>query len=339
MAKTALVTGVTGQDGSYLAEHLLHEGYEVHGLVRRTSTDSMKNLNIALKHKQFHVVAGELDDPSLLSGLIAAHKYDEVYNLGAMSFVRHSFDNPIQAARVNYLGCVTLIEAIRHHSPDTRYYQASTSEMYGGIQQEAYSEQSYFYPRSPYGVAKLAAYWHTRNARDGYGLFACNGILFNHSGPRRGPEFVTQKVAMAAKEYQRICQSHGYAKGFMLEMGNMDALRDWGDSRDFIRGMHLMLQQDFPDDYVLATGETHSVREMTEFLFELAGTKIRWTGRGLNEVGINDDDNVIIRINPAHYRPTEVGVLLGDAAKARSQLGWQREISFKQMLTDMFNSV
>lgn len=341
--KRALVTGVTGQDGSYLAELLLDKGYLVDGLVRRASRRDESNLFKVRKHPRFRTVTGDLEDSTRMSGIIKDGQYDEVYNLGAQSFVRYSFDNPIQAAHVNYLGCVYLVESIKQHSPQTRFYQASTSEMYGGVLQSTFlDENTRFHPRSPYGVAKLAAYWHVRGARDGYGLFTCNGILFNHESPRRGDEFVTQKVVKAAAEYKGWNlwgeDRDGDDKVPLLEIGNMEACRDWGDARDYVHGMWLMLQNDKAGDYVLATGKAHSVRDLVEKSFEMAGTKIRWEGEGVDEVGYDDFDTPIVKINAEHYRPTEVDVLLGNSQKARDTLGWNPRITFEGMIQDMFDA-
>lgn len=339
--KRALVTGCTGQDGSYLCELLLGKGYHVDGLVRRSSRRDESNLMIVNRHSNFRIVHGDLEDATRMSGIIKDGQYDEVYNLGAQSFVHYSFDNPVQAAHVNYLGCVYLVEAIKQHSPNTKFYQASTSEMYGGIKNGFLNEKTRFHPRSPYGIAKLAAYWHTRNNRDGHDLFACNGILFNHGSPRRGIEFIEQKVVNAAALYKGWITWGDYMGRDtvpVLEIGNMEASRDWGDARNYIYGMYLMLQHDIPDDYVLATGESHSVRELVEKAFSLAGTEIRWEGEGVDEIGYDDLDYPIVRINPQHYRPTEVNILLGDSKKAREILGWQPETSFDAMVQDMFNA-
>jgi len=340
--KKALVTGITGQDGSLLAELLLPKGYEVHGLVRRVSVPNRKNMEML---DSVIIIEGDLEDGTKMSGIIKDGQYDEVYNLGAMSFVKYSFENPIQTHLTNCLGVINLVQAIRRFSPQSRFYQASTSEMYGGgvcpeLYQDGYHEGSAFHPRSPYGEAKLAAYWHVRNARDGYGLHMSNGILFNHESPRRGIEFVTQKVASAAAGYWVWLNrsTHVRGKAPMLRVGNIDAKRDWGDARDYVVGMWLMLQQSEPGDYVLATGEAHTVREMIEACFKEVGTEIDWDGEGQDEVAFDRYGNLVISINPEFYRPTDVDCLIGNAKKARKILGWRPEISFEEMMIAMVDN-
>jgi len=338
--KKALVTGITGQDGSYLAEELLIKGYEVHGLVRRVSVPNTRNLWMLQNGVTF--VEGDLEDGTKISGIVKDGQYDEIYNLGAMSFVKYSFENPIQTHLTNCIGVINLVQAIRRFSPHSRFYQASTSEMYGGVAcpQGGYTEESVFHPRSPYGEAKLAAYWHVRNARDGYGLHASNGILFNHESPRRGIEFVTQKVATAAAKYGAWLGKSpaNRLNSPTLKVGNMDAKRDWGDARDYVKGMWLMLQQDQPDDYVLATGKTHSVREMIEICYRYVGVDLRWVGEGASEIGCDEDDNVVVQINPEFYRPTEVDCLIGNAGKAKKVLGWEPEWTFEDMMIAMVDN-
>lgn len=344
MMKKALVTGITGQTGSYLAELLSTKGYEVHGLVRRVSVPNRRNMFMLQNVK---IIEGDLEDGTKISGIIKDGQYDEIYNLGAMSFVKYSFENPVQTFLTNTMGVIHLTQAIRHFSPHTKILQASTSEMYGGVACPAlgYTEESPFHPRSPYGEAKLAAYWNIRNIRDGYNLFACNAICFNHESPRRGIEFVTQKVATAAAAYKQYIDMSPHAKANKLNVavpalfiGNMDAKRDWGDARDYCRGMYLMLQQNKSDDYILATGKTHSVREMIEICYREAGTKIFWEGRGKDEVGKDRDGTIIVRVNPDFYRPTEVNCLIGDASKAKRVLGWEPEISFEDMMIAMVDN-
>jgi GDPmannose 4,6-dehydratase len=344
--KKALVTGVTGQDGSYLAELLIGKGYQVDGLVRRLSVPNRANIQYLLTDTSapFKLIEGDLEDPTRISGIIKDGQYDEVYNLGAMSFVHYSFDNPVQVANTNYLGNVYLLDAIRRDSPQTKFYQASTSEMYGGLSADSYNEDSAFHPRSPYGVAKLAAYWNTRNARDGYGIFACNGILFNHESPRRGKEFVTQKVAQGVARIRAKMSFSSGAPDMLLkdsdviELGNLDGCRDWGHAKDYVRGMYMMMQHDTPDDYVLATGTAYSVRQLCEFAFGALGLNLCWS-HDLSSGYLRIDGKLIkvVTTNDVHKRPTEVDILIGDAMKAESVLGWEPEYSFKRLVREMVN--
>ena len=337
--KTALITGITGQDGSYLADFLLKEKKYKHviGLVRRTATDSQVNIQHLRDHPNLTLVSGDLEDGSYLARLFTIYRIDECYNLAAQSFVRYSFDNPVSTISANLIGVVNLLEGIRNSSPGTRFYQASTSEMYGGLAEEAYSENHDFHPRSPYGTSKLAAFWHTVNMREAAGLFACNGILFNHESPRRGLEFVTQKVVEAAIDYLDWKNAGENGAPPLLSLGNLEAKRDWGHALDYVRGMWMMLQQESPDDYVLATGETQSVRKLVETTFNnpSIGTDVRWEGDGTEEVGKDGKGRIIVNINPVHYRPTEVDVLLGNASKAEKRLGWKRMFSFEDLINDM----
>ena len=308
--KTALITGITGQDGSYLAEFLLEKGYRVVGMVRRTSTinfDRIAHIQDALE-----IVQGDLLDQSSLTDTIRDHRPDEVYNLAAQSFVPTSFNQPVLTGEFTALGVTRMLEAVRQVKPDTRFYQASSSEMFGKVAEVPQRETTPFHPRSPYGVAKVYGHWITINYRESYNLFACNGILFNHESPRRGLEFVTHKVTYAAARIK-----HGLQRE--LHLGNLDARRDWGFAGDYVRGMWLMLQQDKPDDYVLATGETHSVRELCEVAFR--------------RVGLNWQDHVVT--DTRHYRPAEVDLLIGDAAKARTALGWQPKVAFQELIEMM----
>jgi GDPmannose 4,6-dehydratase len=340
--KTALITGVTGQDGSYLAENLLKKQNYKHviGLVRRRSADGVNRLEQIQTHPALTIMQGELEDAGLLARLFSVYRIDECYNLAAQSFVRYSFDNPVATAMTNYIGVINLLEAIRHHSPNTRYYQASTSEMFGGLTEEYLSENHSFHPRSPYGTSKLAAYWHAVNMREAYGLFTCNGILFNHESPRRGSEFVTQKIAAAAVRFRAWKNSGGMGEPPVLRLGNLEARRDWGHAQDYVEGMRLMLQEEEPGDYVLATGQAHSVRDFVELSFAHpeVGVKIRWKGEGLNEVGSDADGRVLVAIDPVHYRPSEVHVLLGDWKKARECLGWKPQFSFEDMVDQMIRA-
>jgi GDPmannose 4,6-dehydratase len=311
--KTALITGVTGQDGSYLAEFLLEKGYRVVGMVRRTSTvnfDRIKHIQ-----DQIEIVQGDLLDQSSLMEIIRAYQPDEVYNLAAQSFVPTSFSQPVLTGEFTALGVTRLLEAIRHVKPDARFYQASSSEMFGKVVEVPQRETTPFYPRSPYGVAKVYGHWITVNYRESYGMFACSGILFNHESPRRGLEFVTHKVTHAAARIKLGLQRE-------LRLGNLEARRDWGYAGDYVRGMWLMLQQDQPDDYVLATGETHSVRELCEVAF--------------GHVGLDWRDYVVV--DPKHYRPAEVDLLVGDASKARRVLGWEPSVNFEQLVRMMVDA-
>ncbi|MCA9411806.1 MAG: GDP-mannose 4,6-dehydratase [Candidatus Omnitrophica bacterium] len=340
--KTALITGVTGQDGSYLAEFLLEkQGYRnVIGLTRRKAQPSDRNLKRLIPHPSAILVEGNLEDGVFLSQLFSTYKIDECYNLAAQSFVAYSFKNPVGTLMANTLGTMNLLEAIRHHSPGTRYYQASTSEMYGGFQDTPMSEKHDFHPRSPYGTSKLAAYWHTVNMREAFGLFACNGILFNHESPRRGEDFVTQKIVRGAVAYKRWKEDGEKGESPVLKLGNLEAKRDWGDARDFVRGMWLALLQEEPGDYVLATGKARSVREFVEIAFRhpQIAAKIYWEGKGQDEIGRDEKGRKVLEVDPQFYRPSEVNVLLGDWTLAREKLGWSPEISFDNTVNDMVHS-
>jgi GDPmannose 4,6-dehydratase len=311
--KTALVTGITGQDGSYLAEFLLEKKYRVLGMVRRTSTINFDRI----KHIQddVEIVQGDLLDQSSMMEIMREYQPDEVYNLAAQSFVPTSFTQPVLTGEFTALGVTRILEAIRHVKPDARFYQASSSEMFGKVQEVPQRETTPFYPRSPYGVAKLYGHWITINYRESYNLFACSGILFNHESPRRGLEFVTHKVTHAAARIKLGQQKQ-------LRVGNLEARRDWGFAGDYVRGMWMMLQQDKPDDYVLATGETHSVQELCEVAF--------------SRVGLNWQDHVVI--DPKYYRPAEVDLLIGDPTKAGHMLGWKPEITFKSLVEMMVDA-
>ncbi len=344
--KVALITGVTGQDGSYLAELLLEKGYEVHGIKRRASlfnTDRIDHLyqDPHAINKNFYLHYGDLSDTSNLVRLIQHTQPDEVYNLGAQSHVAVSFDAPEYTADVDAIGTLRILEAIRilGLTKKTRFYQASTSELYGLVQEIPQKETTPFYPRSPYAVAKLYAYWITVNYREAYGIYACNGILFNHESKRRGETFVTRKITRALANI-----SQGIEK--CLYLGNLDSLRDWGHAKDYVYMQWLMLQQDSPEDYVIATGHQYSVREFVRRSAKCLGLEVGFEGVGVNEVArviaITGDANksvkvgdVIVQVDPTYFRPTEVDTLLGDPAKARSQLGWQPRISLDQMIEEM----
>jgi GDPmannose 4,6-dehydratase len=336
MPKVALITGVTGQDGAYLAESLLNKGYIVHGLRRRSSSFNSGRIehlyhDLHEANVRFFLHYGDLTDATNLIRLVQQIEPDEVYNLAAQSHVYVSFETPEYTANSDGLGTLRLLEAIRALGLEkkTRFYQASTSEMYGKVQEIPQRETTPFYPRSPYGVAKLYAYWITVNYREAYGMHASNGILFNHEGPTRGETFVTRKITRAVAAITNGRQDKLY-------LGNMDAKRDWGHARDYVEGMWLMLQQAAPDDYVLATGETHSVREFVEKAFAEAGHSIVWKGSGKDEVGHDaKTGKVLVEVDPRFFRPTEVDILIGDATKAREKLGWQPKIKFEQLVREM----
>lgn len=336
--KVALITGTTGQDGSYLSELLLSKGYEVHGIVRRHSTHGTAKIDHILNdlnyNGKFFLHYGDLTDSNNLTALISKIKPDEVYNLAAQSNVGTSFEIPEYTAEVTGVGVVRLLEALRHIKPEAKFYQASTSELFGGLPGTApQSELTKFHPRSPYAAAKLYAYWITVNYRESYGMFACNGILFNHESPRRGADFVTRKITLAVA---KITQGGGQEK---LSLGNLNSKRDWGFAGDYVEGMWRILQQDKPDDYVLATGETHTVREFVEAAFEQVNIKIRWEGEGVDEKGYCEKTGkLLVDVNPKFFRPAEVDLLLGDPTKAEKNLGWRRKVSFKDLVKIMVES-
>ena len=334
MSKVALITGITGQDGSYLAELLLEKGYEVHGIIRRHSTiatDRIDHLveDASLKDR-FFLHFGDLTDSSNLAMLIMKIKPEEVYNLGAQSHVAVSFEVPEYTAEATGVGTIRLLEAIRQSGLDIRFYQASTSELFGGLPDTApQSEKTPFYPKSPYGAAKLYSYWITVNYRESYNMYACNGILFNHESPRRGEIFVTRKITMAVASIMA-------GKQEKLSLGNMDAKRDWGFAGDYIEGMWRMLQQDEPRDYVLATNETHTVREFVELAFAEVGIEIEWKGTGEEEKGYDKKTGrLMVDVDPRYFRPAEVELLWGDATKAETELGWERKVSFRKLVEMM----
>ena len=325
--KHALITGITGQDGSYLAELLLEKGYEVYGIMRRKSVVDYGN--VAHLRDQIHFIYADMTDIVSLISAMRISQADEVYNLAAQSFVATSWEQPLATAEIDAIGVTNLLEAIRTVKPDARYYQASTSEMFGKVQAIPQDENTPFYPRSPYGVAKLYGHWITKNYRESFGLFTCSGILFNHESERRGKEFVTRKITDAAARISLGLQE-------FVELGNLDAKRDWGHSKDYVRAMWLMLQQDTPDDYVVATGETRTVREFAECAFRAVGIELEWQGEGVDTVGINKaNGKTVVKVNKKFYRPAEVELLLGNPAKAEQKLGWKREISFDELVTRM----
>ena len=328
--KKALISGLTGQDGSYLAELLLEKGYEVHGIVRRSSSFNTGRIDHIIgnpEHKdRFFFHHGDLTDPSNLNRLLEKIQPDEIYNLAAQSHVKVSFDLPDYTAQVDALGTLRFLDAIRETRIDTRFYQASTSELFGKVREVPQSETTPFYPRSPYGVAKLYGYWIIVNYREAYDLFACNGILFNHESPRRGETFVTRKITRAAARIRAGLQES-------LSLGNLDARRDWGYAPEFVEGMWRMLQQDEPDDFVLATGETHTVREFTSLAFRELGMELEWHGSGADEKGVDPvSGKTLVTVDPEYYRPTEVDLLIGDPSKARQQLGWEAQTRFEDLV-------
>ena len=323
----ALITGITGQDGSYLAELLLEKGYEVHGIVRRSSLINTHRIDHIYDKIQLHY--GDLTDSGSIISLVQKIKPTEVYNLAAMSHVKVSFEIPEYTGEVDALGTLRLLEAIRLLDHECKFYQASTSELYGLVQEVPQKETTPFYPRSPYGCAKLYAYWITKNYREAYGIHASNGILFNHESPRRGETFVTRKVTRGLSRISTGMESE-------LLLGNLDARRDWGHAKDFVRGMWMITQHEKPDDFVLATGTMRSVREFVEESAHYFGMNIEWRGEGLEEVGYCKSlGRNIIKVHPKYYRPTEVEELLGDATKAKEILGWEPELSFTDLVEDM----
>lgn len=328
--KRALITGINGQDGSYLAELLLEKGYEVFGIMRRKSVVDYGNCDF-IKDKIKFIYADMTDIVSLINAMKVSQA-DEVYNLAAQSFVATSWEQPIATSEINAIGVTNLLEAIRMAKPNAKFYQASTSEMFGMAQEIPQKETTPFYPRSPYGVAKLYGHWITKNYRESYNMFACSGILFNHESERRGKEFVTRKITDGVARIK-------YGLKEYIELGNLDVKRDWGHSKDYVKAMWLMLQQDNPDDYVIATNETHTVREFVEKAFEYVDIKIVWEGSGLKEVGKDETTGkTVVKINPKFFRPAEVDILLGDATKAETVLKWKREISFTQLVWAMMQN-
>ncbi|ORX44772.1 GDP-mannose 4,6 dehydratase [Hesseltinella vesiculosa] len=334
--KVALITGITGQDGSYLAEFLLEKGYEVHGIIRRSSSFNTGRIEHIYKDShetgvKFFLHHGDLTDSTCLVHIIAQVQPTEVYNLAAQSHVKVSFDMSEYTGDVDALGTLRLLDAIRTCglADRVRFYQASTSELYGKVVETPQKETTPFYPRSPYGVAKLYGYWIVVNYRESYNMFACNGILFNHESPRRGRTFVTRKITRAVADIHLGRQE-------CLYLGNIDAKRDWGHARDYVEGMWLMLQQEEADDFVLATGETHTVRSFVEKAFGVTGRKIVWEGEGVNEIGKDaETGKVRVRIDPKYFRPAEVELLLGDPTKSKEKLGWTRKVTYDELVTEM----
>jgi len=329
MTKVALITGITGQDGSYLAELLLEKDYQVHGIIRRSSMINTHRIDHIYPDLQLHY--GDLTDANNLLSIIKKVEPDEIYNLGAQSHVKVSFETPEYTGQVDGLGTLRILEAVRllGMGKKTRIYQASTSELYGKVQEIPQTETTPFYPRSPYGVAKLYGYWIIKNYREAYDMHCSSGILFNHESERRGETFVTRKITQGLSRISVGLQD-------VLELGNLNAKRDWGHAKDYVRAMWLMLQQEEPDDYVIATGEEHSVRDFVDLAAPIFGMKIEWMGEGKNEVGHDWTMNrPVIKVSDKYFRPTEVESLLGDATKAKEKLGWEPEISFKKLVEDM----
>ncbi|RKX72645.1 GDP-mannose 4,6-dehydratase [candidate division TA06 bacterium] len=332
--KKVLITGITGQDGSYLTELLLEKGYEVHGIIRRSSVLNRQRIdhltmNKEIYGKTFFLHYGDMTDSSNLNRIIEKVGPEEIYNLAAQSHVRVSFEVPEYTAETDGIGVLRILDAIRETGIDTKFYQASTSELYGKAREIPQTETTPFYPRSPYSVAKLYAHWIVKNYREAYDMFAVNGILFNHESPRRGENFVTRKITLSAARISKGLQDK-------LSLGNLNSKRDWGYAKDYVLAMWLMLQTDKPDDYVISTGETHSVKKFCELAFQEIGIDIEWRGEGIDEIGINKSNgNVIINVNPKYFRPTEVDILVGDSTKARNNLGWKPKVSFNELVRMM----
>lgn len=324
--KRALITGITGQDASYLAEELLEKGYEVYGIMRRKSKVDYGNVEHLVD--DIKIIYADMSDLVSLISAMKTSQADEVYNLAAQSFVATSWDTPVGTAEIDAIGVTNMLEAIRLVNPKCHFYQASTSEMFGKVQTIPQNEDTPFYPRSPYGVAKLYGHWITKNYRESFDMFACSGILFNHESERRGYEFVTRKITNAVAQIK-------YGLIDKVELGNLSAKRDWGHAKDYVHAMWLMLQQQTPDDYVISTGETREVREFVNAAFDFAGISLRWEGSGLDEKAFDKDGIERVCVNPQFFRPAEVELLLGDSNKAQTELGWKREISFEELVRRM----
>lgn len=329
--KIALVWGITGQDGSYLAELLLEKGYEVHGVIRRSSSFNTARIEHIFDKIKLHY--GDVTDPLSVTNIISEIKPNEIYNLSAQSHVKVSFEMPYYTGMVDALGTMAVLEAMRTHCPSARFYQASTSELYGGMEynrpETGYTEESPFHPRSPYGVAKIYGFWAVKNYREAYGLYACNGILFNHESPRRGGTFVTKKVVDVLVDFKCAGGNH-------LRIGNLEAKRDWGYAKEYVEGMWLMLQQEKAEDFVLATGEVHTVRELVEVTSSLLGYDIEWKGEGVDEKGYDrKSGKLLVEVNPKYFRPSEVEYLLGDPSSAMKKLGWRPNVKFEELIDIM----
>lgn len=329
MSKKALITGISGQDGSYLAEFLLEKGYEVHGLIRRASVFTTQRIDHLRENGKVKLHHGDLNDSSNLGRLVREIDPDEVYNLGAQSHVAVSFEVPEYTAEVDGIGAIRILDAIKSHNPKIRYYQASTSELYGKVREVPQTETTPFYPRSPYAAAKLYAFWITKNYREAYNLYAVNGILFNHESPRRGETFVTKKITQAVAKIHQ-------GKQEKISLGNMDAKRDWGYAKEYVEMMWIMLQQDKPEDFVAATNKTYTVRYFVELAFREIGVEIEWKGEGVEEKGYDKTTGTLrVEVNPNYFRPTEVELLIGDSTKAKEKLGWVPKITLEELVHKM----
>jgi GDPmannose 4,6-dehydratase len=337
MRKIALITGITGQDGSYLAELLLEKGYQVHGIIRRSSSFNTSRIEHIFQdpheaQKRLVLHYGDLADATNISRLIERVRPDEIYNLAAQSHVRVSFDIPEYTGDITAIGALRMLDAIRESRVRTKFYQASSSEMYGLVQEVPQTESTPFYPRSPYGAAKVYAYWITKNYRESYDMFACNGILFNHESPRRGATFVTRKITRGLSRIKLGLDE-------VLYLGNLDAKRDWGYAKDYVEGMWKMMQQELPDDFVLATNETHTVRELVELSAARLGYEMTWQGRGIGEVGVDGKTGkILVKIDPEYFRPAEVDLLIGDYSKAKTDLGWEPKVTFRELIELMVDA-
>jgi len=329
--KKALITGITGQDGSYLTEFLLEKGYEVHGIIRRASLFNTDRIDHLMENARLKLHHGDVTDSSNMNKLMALIKPDEIYNLAAQSHVQVSFEVPEYTAQVDAIGTLRMLDSILNHCPNSKFYQASTSELYGKVQEIPQKETTPFYPRSPYGVAKIYGFWIVKNYREAFNLFACNGILFNHESERRGKTFVTRKITVGLSEIAA-------GKRSVIKLGNLNAKRDWGYAKDYIEAMWLMLQQEKPEDFVIATGKTHTIREFAEKAAKHVGFEIIWHGEGLNEKGIDRiTGKTIIEIDPKYFRPTEVDLLIGDPSLAKEKLGWSAKVSLDEMIKLMMD--
>lgn len=327
--KKALITGITGQDGSFLTELLLEKGYEVHGIIRRASNFNTERIDHLMSHPQLKLHHGDLADSANLNKLLSEIQPDEIYNLGAQSHVAVSFEVPEYTAQVDAIGTLRLLDALVNHCPKAKFYQASTSELYGLVQEIPQKETTPFYPRSPYGVAKLYGFWIVKNFRESYNLYACNGILFNHESERRGKTFVTRKVTVGLSEIH-----HGLRK--TLKMGNLDSLRDWGYAKEYVEAMWLMLQQENPEDYVIATGKTYTVRDFITRAAKHIGMDLRWEGEGVDEKAIDSNTGkVVVEVDPRYFRPAEVDLLVGDATKAKNEMGWEAKVELDELIDIM----
>jgi GDPmannose 4,6-dehydratase len=332
--KKAFITGITGQDGYFLSKFLLGKGYAVHGLLRRTSQYSIGSLNSLEENFINKIILhyGDVTDHTVVDRVIRKEEFDEIYHLAAQSFVGLSFDNPKTTYDINIGGTLNVINAVKEYSPKSRFYFAATSELFGKVQSSPQNENTFFYPRSPYGISKLAGYWTTKNYRESYSLFMTNGILFNHESEQRGKEFVTRKISAAAARIK-------LGKQDILEIGNLNVKRDWGYAKDYVEGMWLMLQYRQPDDFVLATGENHSIREFVEAAFGAINIEIVWSGAGVNEIGKDKQTGkILVKVNPEFFRPAEVKEILGDYSKARRELGWEPRTKFKEIVKIMIEN-